>query len=164
MKYDNTLIRRQDRLLDEETARHLLRCGEYGYLSMVQEDGTAYGIPVSFVWDNEDFIYLHCAPSGTKLKCIAFQPAVSFCVVGRTNVIPRQFTTEYQSIVLQCHAVMNLDEGERMKALKLLIEKYAPDDVQLGLTYARKSFPRTNVIRLEIKSWSGKEKTVGKHG
>lgn len=160
MKYDNTLVRRQDRLLDEETARYLLKDGEYGYLSMVYEDGTAYGIPVSFVWDTKDYIYIHCAPAGKKLKCIAYQPELSFCIVGKTNVIPRQFTTEYQSIVLKCHAVMNLDEQERMNALKLLIEKYAPDDVQLGLTYAAKSFHRTNVIRLEVESWSGKAKSV----
>lgn len=163
MIYDNTSVRRQDRLLDEATALRVLKNGEYGYMSMVREDGTAYGIPVSFVWDNESAVYLHCAPEGTKLACMAFQPEVSFCVVGRTNVIPRQFTTEYQSIVLTCHAETGLDEAERRKALRLLIEKYAPDDVRLGMTYAAKSFSRTHIVRLDIRSWSGKAKSVGKH-
>lgn len=162
MKYNNTTIRRQDRLLTEAAARRLLKQGEYGYLSMLREDGIPYGLPISYVWNNEDIIYLHCAPEGTKLRCIAHQPAVSFCVVGRTNVIPRQFTTEYESIVLQCQASTGLDETERKEALRLLIEKYAPDDVALGLTYAAKSFHRTEIIRLTIQEWSGKSKVVRK--
>lgn len=162
MKYDNTSVRRQDRLLDEDTARMILKNGEYGCLSMVMEDGTPYGIPISYVWDGGGSVYLHCAPEGLKLRCLAHQPVVSFCVVGKTNVIPRQFTTEYQSIVLKCRAVTGLEEAERMNALKLLITKYAPDDVQLGLTYAKKSFSRTNIVRLDIVCWSGKSKAVHK--
>lgn len=162
MKYNNATIRRQDRLLMEEDARRILKDGEYGYLSMVREDGSAYGLPISYVWNHEDVIYLHCAPEGTKLQCIARQPEVSFCVVGKTNVIPRQFTTEYESIVLKCHASVGLDETERKQALRLLIEKYAPDDVELGMTYAAKSFHRTEIIRLKIQEWSGKAKVVRK--
>lgn len=162
MKYDNTGVRRQDRLLTEERACEILKQGEYGYLSMVREEGSAYGIPISFVWNQKDAIYLHCAPEGTKLACLRHQPEVSFCVVGRTHVIPRQFTTEYESIVLKCHAVVGLDEDERMEALRLLVGKYAPDDVELGVKYAAKSFNRTEIIRLDVREWSGKSKMVHK--
>ena len=45
--YDNTAVRRQDRLLDVARACELLRTGEYGVLSMQAEEGGGYGIPLS---------------------------------------------------------------------------------------------------------------------
>ena len=62
MKYINDTVRRQDRLLDEARSRELLETAEYGVLSMVDDDGQAYGIPVNFVWDGENKIYIHCTP------------------------------------------------------------------------------------------------------
>ena len=59
MKYQNECVRRQDRLLDEDKALNLLENGGYGVLSMVSPQGDAYGIPVNFVWDGKESIYIH---------------------------------------------------------------------------------------------------------
>ena len=74
MKYNNDNVRRQDRLLEEDRAYALLREGEYGVLSMTTPTGGAYGIPLNFVWDGQENIYIHCAPQGRKLDCIALYP------------------------------------------------------------------------------------------
>lgn len=169
MIYDNSDVRRQDRLLDETRARELLNTGEFGVLSMVCTHGSgngtawigAYGIPLSFVWDGRDSVYIHCAPEGKKLRCISANPEVSFCVIGRTNVISGKFTTEYESIVLRCRAFTGLSPEERMEALKMLLGKYSPDDMLVGMKYAEKSFHRTEIIRLDIRSVSGKSKRLG---
>ncbi len=159
MKFDNSKIRRQDRTLDEAHALEMLKEGEYGILSMRAEDEDgAYGIPISYVWDGGYSIYIHCAPTGRKLTCIDACPQVSFCIVGRTKVIPSQFTTAYESIVLKCEAHRGLPEAERMSALSWLLSKYCPDDKMRGISYAEKSFPRTEIIRLDIKEISGKTK------
>lgn len=156
MKYINEGIRRQDRLLEEEKAMALLKAGEYGVLSMQAEEGGAYGIPVNYVWDGEHSIYIHCAPEGRKLRCIMHCDRVSFCIVGATHVISNQFTTEYESVILNCRAHIGLNEEERMHALHLLIDKYSPNDKAIGAKYAEKSFHRTEVIRLDIEMGSGK--------
>lgn len=163
MEYNNKEVRRQDRIFSEEEARQLLRNGEYGVLSMV--DGTngeavAYGVPVSYVWDGEDAVYIHCAKEGRKLRCLAGNASVSFCVVGQTRVIPDKFTTAYQSIVLACRAATNLPEEERRKALQMILDKYSSDYTEIGRKYAERSFPRTEVIKLTIDKWSGKSKRV----
>ena len=44
MLYDNSGVRRQDRLLDETRARELLAAGEYGVLSLVEASGPC-GLP-----------------------------------------------------------------------------------------------------------------------
>lgn len=161
--YCQSEIRRQDRLLDRETAIRLLREAEHGYLSMVDPDGEAYGVPVNFMWDGAASIYLHCAPEGRKLRAIAAHPQVSFCIVGPTQVLPEKFTTNYQSVVIDCVARTGLPDVERRKALTLLIQKYSPDHAEVGETYAAKSFHRTEIIRLDMIRMSGKMKKVPAH-
>src|SRR3972149_8062353 len=95
--FTNSAVRRQDRLLDAEQATKLLQIGVYGVLSLVDKDGQAYGIPINYVWDSRNSIYLHCAPEGRKLNCIKSNNKVSFCVVGNTHVLPDKFSTEYES-------------------------------------------------------------------
>ena len=160
MKYDNTTVRRQDRLLDEERAVELLRTVEWGVLSMVDEQSAPYGIPVNYVWDGKRSIYIHCAPEGRKLCCLDHEARVSFTVVGRVNLLPSKFTTEYESVVLTGTAVRHLDESERCHALELLLGKLSPDDQEVGMKYAAGSFHRVEIIRLDINAWSGKRKAV----
>lgn len=159
--YDNGAVRRQDRLLPAAEAEALLRGGEYGFLAMQAEEGGGYGVPVSYVWDGAARIYLHCAPEGRKLRALERHPEVTFCVVGATKVVGSKFTTAYESLIARCRAVVGPDEEERREALELLLRKYSPEDVELGRTYAARSFHRTQIIRLEILALSGKCKRVG---
>ena len=162
MNYDNSSVRRRDRRLAEPDALRLLREAGYGVLSMSDHDGVPYGIPVNYVWDGGECVYVHCAPEGRKLDVLAANPSVSFCVVGQVHLLPGQFTTEYESIVLQATATVVEDDEERWKALRLLLEKLSPDDVATGLKYSEKSFHRVKIIRLHVGSLSGKCKRVGK--
>ena len=70
MRYDNSKVRRQDRLMDEKRAIELLKSNEYGILSMISETGEAYGVPINYVWDGGESIYNHCAQEGKKLDAL----------------------------------------------------------------------------------------------
>ncbi len=155
MKYSNINVRRQNRLLEESKANQLLLDGEYGILSMVDKD-EPYGIPLSFCWDKKESIYLHCALEGRKLDILKENNKASFCIVGKTNVIPHQFTTEYESIILKGIITLDLSVEERMQALGLLVDKYAPDHKAKGVIYAEKSLTNTNILRFDIEEFSGK--------
>ncbi len=158
MEYSNNLIRRQNSLLDQANAMHLLNHGEYGVLSIQIPDEGAYGVPLNYVWDGESSIYIHCAPVGRKLTGIEACPEVSFCVVGTVQIVPEEFTTHYESIILQCKAVLQLSLEEKMKAMRLMVEKYSPEYKDTGVTYVEKALSRMEVIRLDIRHWSGKRK------
>ena len=164
MRYDNTSVRRQDRLLDEARALQILHEGEYGFLALVETRADAvagYGIPISYVFEpSTDRIYLHCGPEGHKLRCLDLPPLVTFTVVGHTRVVPSGFTTAYESVLLRGRALRGLPPEERMHALELLIDKYSPNDKVVGLKYAEKSFHRTEIIRIDISELSGKRKYV----
>lgn len=47
-----------------------------------------------------------------------------------------------------------------MKALLLILDKYSPNNKEIGMKYAEKSFHRTNIIRLDIIEVSGKTKRI----
>ena len=160
MIFDNSKVRRQDRLLDEARAREILASAQYGYMSMIDLDGKPYGVPVNFVWDGEDAIYIHCAPEGKKIDILECYDHVSFCMVGNVNLLPGQFTTEYESIILDCEVTIPTYDEERLHALELIIKKFSPQHFDTGMRYAHKSLPRTCIVRLDILSWSAKAKKV----
>ncbi|MDH8701589.1 nitroimidazol reductase NimA-like FMN-containing flavoprotein (pyridoxamine 5'-phosphate oxidase superfamily) [Dysgonomonadaceae bacterium PH5-43] len=163
VRFNNDSVRRRERLLEEKEAINLLRIGEYGVLSMVENiEGEigGYGIPLNYVWDGNNSIYFHCAPEGYKLNCLRENSMVSFCVVGHTKVISNKFTTAYESIIVRGSICMNLTEEECRQALILVLDKYSPADKEIGLKYIEKSFHRTNIIRLDIKEMSGKTKRI----
>ena len=149
VKYDNSPVRRQDRLLEEEHAAELLRSGEYGFLALGGGRG-GYGVPVNY------------AAEGEKLRRIGQDAQAVFCVVGRTAPQPERFTTEYESIMASGVVSVVSDDGERMRALSLIVEKYSPGYEEQGAVYARKSFARTVVLRLDIRSMTGKCKRLGR--
>ena len=80
--------------------------------------------------------------------------------MGKTNVISDKFTTEYESIILECEAFINLSDDERMKALELLLDNYSPNDKIQGMKYAKRSLHKTEIVKLEINEWSGKCKKI----
>ena len=138
----------------------LLEKGEYGYLAMQGENGYGYGIPISFAFDGKS-VYFHCAPEGFKLRSIAENDKVSFCVVGHTYVIPGKFTTEYESVIAFGAIRDVADENEKRRGLELIAQKYSPEFMGVADKYISGSFHRTKVLRLEIEHISGKGKTVG---
>ena len=156
MKYNNEQVRRQDRLMDEADAIKLLTESEFGILSMQDENGGGYGVPLNYVWDGKDSIYIHCAPLGHKLRCLEKNPAVTFCVIGHTHLIPQKFTTEYNSIILRGTTHIHLDDEEKMEALHQIVRKLSPDHIELGYKYSEKAFHRVNIIRMDVTAWSGK--------
>ena len=123
--YSQHTVRRQDRLLDEAHALDLLRTGEFGVLSIVDTEYGGYGIPLNYVWNGKQSLLFHCALEGKKLINIRLNNNVSFCIVGNTQVIPQQFTTEYQSII--CFGTLHEIEHkqEKIDALQLLAHKYS---------------------------------------
>lgn len=152
-------IRRKDRILERDAALELLERGEYGFLAMNGANGYGYGIPLSYVKE-DDHLYFHCAPEGYKLECLRASDRVSFCVVGKTRVISRQFTTAYESVLVFGHACLDLPDAERQHALELLVKKYAPDYEAVGAKYIEKSFHRTGIIRINIVHFSAKCKRI----
>lgn len=151
-------MRRKDREITTQAAVAILGAAEYGVLSTVTEDGQPYGVPLSYIYKN-DAIYFHCAIDGQKLDNIAYNPKISFCVVGNTNVLPDTFGTEYESVVI-FGAASEIYGDERHMALVSLLDKYCTEYVQEGLNYINAKDRATKVYKIEISYISGKSRNL----
>ena len=147
-------IRRKDRELDLELATRLLTEGEYGFLATADREGQAYGVPLNYVFKNNT-LYFHCAPEGHKLDNIKVNDKVSFCVVGRTRVLPDKFSTEYESAMAFGRASV-VQGNERYDALLSVLEKYSPDFLEEGKKTIAKYNDKTTIIKVDIHHISGK--------
>lgn len=147
-------IRRSDREITSEEAKELLEHAEYGILSTVSSDGEPYGLPLSYVY-KDDSLYFHCALSGHKLDNIEHNAKVSFCVVGKTRVLPEKFATKYESAVV--FGVTSEVNGTEMEdALLWLLEKYSSDYIEEGKRYIEQQGKMTRVFKIVIGRISGK--------
>lgn len=148
-------LRREDRQLDDAAAMALLKRGEYGILSTSDKHNRPYGIPVNYVV-MEETIFFHCATEGQKLENITANKEVSFCVVGKTELIPEKFSTRYESVVVSGNADVVNEKGLKKNVLGALVAKYAPDHIPAGKTYIEKLMDQTTVVRVSINHLAGK--------
>ncbi len=147
-------MRRKEREITNSEAESLLECGEYGILSTCGPDGQPYGIPLSYCVGN-DAVYFHCALEGRKLLNIAHESRVSFCVVGKTEVLPDQFATRYESVILSGR-VQEVAGEERQQALEGLLVKYSCDYRPEGQNYIKAKGDLTRVFKVSIENICGK--------
>jgi len=147
-------MRRQDRLITNTEALSILENGEYGILSTASSNNEPYGVPINYCLIGE-CIYFHCALEGRKIDNINSNPKVSFCVIGKTELLPDKFGTKYESCIVQGVASESLGD-EKQLALEGLIHKYSEDFVSEGLKYIEKLKDKARVFRIRIESISGK--------
>ncbi len=149
-------IRRQDRKLNDDESLSILNSGEYGILSIATDENEGYGVPLNYVlWDNS--IYFHCALEGNKLNFIKVNNKVSFCIVGKTEVLPSKFGTKYESAIIFGKAV-EVEDAEKKEALLQIIKKYSADYIQEGMLYIDKFFDKTKILKIEIEQMTGKSR------
>lgn len=149
-------MRRKDRAIEDERALKLLEEGEYGVFSTVDPSGQPYGVPLNYIY-RDGCIYFHCALEGHKLENIRTNAKASFCVVGRTEVLPAEFSTGFESVIVFGYAAVVSGE-ERHRAMVGLLEKYCRDHLQEGLTYIDRLDAQTNVVRIRVEKITGKAK------
>lgn len=150
-------MRRSERQMDLAWAQALLVRAEYGILATVDRAGQPYGVPLSFTYDGSDSIYLHCAPEGHKLDNLRANPQACFTVVGRTQVLPHQFSTVYESAIAFGN-VSELDGEEKRAALRLIAAKYNPGEDAANEAYIEANFTRVAVLHFTITHLTGKQR------
>ncbi len=147
-------IRRADRAIPDGETREILRAGEYGVLSTVSVDGQPYGVPVSYSYAG-DVIYFHCALEGHKLENLNGNNKVSFCVVGKTRVLPEKFATNYESVIVFGKA-FEVTDNEKHAGLLEILKKYSPGFIDKGLRYIEGDGRKARVYKIVIESMTGK--------
>lgn len=147
-------MRRTDREINKSEAYSILEKGEYGILSSVSETGVPYGVPLSYCVVSGN-VYIHSALEGFKVSNLQVHPSVSFCVVINTEVLPGEFSSRYESCILQGMAE-DVSGDEKQSALEGFLFKYSRDFIAEGKRYIEKLREKTKVFRISIDSITGK--------
>ena len=145
---------RQDREITREEAIGILEKGEYGVLSMCTPENEGYGIPLNYILYNNE-LYFHCATAGFKVETLRNNNKVSFCVVGKTKVLPNDFGTLYESVIV-AGTTSEVQGAEKTEVLKQFMVKYYGECTREGIEYIDKLHDKVIVIKMVMESVTGK--------
>jgi uncharacterized protein len=151
-----TKIRRTDRAISESEAKAILEKGEFGILSTASLDGQPYGVPINYSYTG-NVIYFHCALEGQKLENLKKNNRVSFCVVGKTEVLPEKFATRYESAIVFGKAY-ELADDEKFNGLMEIVKKYSSGFLEEGLQYTKNAIHKARAYKIVIESITGKSR------
>lgn len=147
-------MRRIDREVDQAISMKILGAGKYGILSTISDGGYPYGVPISYVLLDGN-LYFHSARKGHKLDNIENSDKVSFCVVGQTEILPSEFATDFESVIIFGKAT-KVEGEEKIKVLMELVNKYSKDFPVEGKAYIEKDKNLTTIIKVTIEHMTGK--------
>lgn len=145
--------------LEKEKVDRLLDRGQVAALATVNADGTPYVTPVHFWYDGER-LYVHGLPAGQKVENIKANPAVSMTVWEMAGLLldeegkPCDTNTEYESVILQGKARLVEEEGEKVRALAGIVEKYTPH--LAGKELPPQMVKGTAVLEITVTECTGK--------
>ncbi len=147
-------MRRKRKQMSEAESRALLKAGEYGILATQGEGGSPYALPLNYTVLG-DALYFHCALTGHKLDNLAHNERVSFCVVSQAEILAKEFSTRFKSVVVFGRATQ-VEGEEKETALLSLVHRFSPDFVEEGKTYIKNAGAKTCVVKIEMESITGK--------
>ena len=116
-----------------------------------------YVIPLNFVVEG-DCLYFHCATKGKKIEILNKNKNVCFEMDINARVIasgtPCAWGMKYASVIGYGRAFFVNDHEEKIKALNLLMEKYAG---QGDYTYPENIVRKTMIVGVKIDKLTGKK-------
>lgn len=95
-------MRRFKQQLDFETCKAILKRQKQGVLSLIDQDGDPYAVPINYLY-YQDKIYFHSAKQGHKIEALKLHPKASFCVIDKDEIVPEKLTTYFRSVICLGH-------------------------------------------------------------
>ena len=130
-------MRLKDLERDEAFAWEVLKKAPYATLAMTGADGAPYCVPINHV--------------------LKTNPQVCLTAVSRMSIVPNKFDTAYDSAVVRGQAQVVTDDGERTKALLLLVESLDPKGMGGLAAYMERCFAATRVVKIVPSQITGKQ-------
>lgn len=172
-------MRRKDREMDRDFALRIIDKSSYGVVSLVDKNNMPYGLPLSIVRDGE-MLYFHSALAGEKVELFDLEPRVNVVFVGQVGVpdlyskeeledlskdnknanivVSTVFTTEFESTIVKGRINKIKNKDEKIKALRMICEKYTPDKMILFETGIAAGLDKVLIYGVNIEEITAKRK------
>ena len=151
-------MRRKDKLVDKNTGIELLKSCNYGILSVLGDDDYPYGLPINYAY-KDGFIYMHGFVDGHKLDAIAKHPKVCFTVVGDTEVLKKEVSTNFISVVAfgKAEVLLPPENEARQEAFVIIMDRFVPNEKERTTAYIKENEAEASVIKIKIEHMTCKE-------
>ena len=150
-------MRRKDRERDAAFAWQVMTAAPYATLSLVDESGKPYAVPVSQgAWEQGGF-YFHCALAGKKYELFKDGCDAGMSAVSHAEIIPNEYTVAYASAAVRGRLEVVTSEEERMHAMEVLCRRFDPAAGEKFMDCMKNAGARTCVVRLTVEEITGKE-------
>jgi uncharacterized protein len=149
-------MRRKKQLLSQSDTERILQTGLVGILGVSGDDDYPYTVPLNYVYE-EGKIYFHSAKSGHKTDGIQRNEKVSFCIIDKDEIVAKEMTSYFRSVIAFGKAKIVTDEDVKKHAMELLVRKYSPGKETEGAEALLKEGPRLDVVEIVIDHVTGKE-------
>lgn len=152
-------MRRMERQLEFQQILEILKDASFGDLAFL-DHGRPAVVPLSFGFQQEEkrlAFFFHCAPEGRKIEALRANPAVSFSVVSRADVVlvePACRSTMHYAGVIADGEISELTvPAEKAAALDLIMNHYGAAG---HFDYPAPMLERTAILKLTASSITGK--------
>ena len=152
-------MRRKAQQIPDEESIAILEGGKTGILGVIGDDGYPYTVPVNFAYEDGK-IHFHGAMTGHKIESIRKNNKVSFTVIDQDEVVERDRTTAYKSVICFGRAEEVTDHDEKVHSLRLVGYKYSGAFPDLVEEEIREAADHTCCVRITIEHMTGKEGKV----
>ena len=142
-------MRRAGQQLPAEESRAILRGAKSGVLAVCGEDGYPYTVPLNFAYHDGKIVF-HSASEGHKLDAIRRCGKVSFCVVAQDEVMPKELTCAYLSVIAFGRARIVEEPARQAEIAVLLGEKYSPGYPEIYRPAIDKALAARKMVCVEI--------------
>lgn len=145
-------MRRRNQQLPLEDCQRILQTTTSGVLAVAGDDSYPYAVPLSFAYA-DGRLYFHVAKSGHKLDALRRNSKASFCVIEQDEVVPKEYTTYFRSVIAFGKVRIVEDNAEKRRGLDLLADKYSPHET----AEISKLINALYVLEMDIEHLTGKE-------
>ena len=152
-------MRRMERQLEFQQILEILKDASFGDLAFL-DHGRPAVVPLSFGFQQEEkrlAFFFHCAQEGRKIEALRANPAVSFSVVSRADVVlvepACRSTMHYASVIADGEISELTTPAEKAAALDLIMNHYGAAG---HFDYPAPMLERTAILKLTVASVTGK--------
>ena len=156
MLINMTMNRAEKEITNPEEIQDIMRQAQICRMAMVAGD-MPYVIPLNFVVAG-DCLYFHSATKGKKIEILSKNKDVCFEMEINARIIagetPCAWGMKYASVIGYGRAFFVSDQAEKIKALNLLMDKYAGPG---NYTYLENIVRKTMIVGVKIEKLTGKK-------
>jgi len=150
-------MRRFCQALSEAECVFLLEAGTSGVLALCGAEGEPYAVPLTYVY-RDAALFFHCATEGRRLELLGQSCCASFCVIAKDQIVPEEYTTYFQSVIVFGRTRSSESPDAVRAALSALGRKYAPKEPEDHLHgEIEGALFHTCMLKLSIERTTGKE-------